>query len=160
MNLTESTSAQDINNYLRDKIYSYIPECRSWCFSENDNLKKVSLRCFETALKFSGIKTGFYVKERLLWNMGVRVIDLYNDLETHSEAVRFHLKSENAEAHLLLRKDATISLKINDISPDTYREGYVKQRIRIPDEDTTRSIYCYDAFSLVVMVDLIMETKW
>ncbi len=150
MELTKNTTVQEIYKTLRKDIMSYVPE-----------EGVMNTYCLATAITLSGrLFVELEDKHGLLWEKGVRIVDVFDDRETPDKAIKFYLKSENVETHLLFRTDDTISLEINDIGSIRYeKEDYEIQRIRVPGGDTLRRIVCED-FSHGMMMRLIMETKW
>lgn len=147
MNIIKHTTNKTISEYLADYVRSYLPE-------KGD----LQTYCLAATIKLGGTQLP-PTEEHLLWKKGVRIVDVFDDRTTPDKAIKFYLKSENVEAHLLFGTDSTVSLEINDIGSAKYEQGYVKQKVHIPSGETTRRITC-DASSVEVMMRLIMETKW
>lgn len=148
MELKKTTTAQEIRRALDVDVIAYVPE-----------EGPLNTYCRAAVIGLAGIGITLPDKDGLLWNKGVKIIDVYDDREALDQAIRFYLKSDDVEAHLLLRTDNTISLEINDIGFARYGDGYVIQRLRLPGGDTVRRIACEDA-SFQVIMRMIMETKW
>lgn len=89
----------------------------------------------------------------------LRILDVFDDRTTPDKAIKFYLKGDNAEAHVMLHDGNSISLDINDIGEEKFREGYDKQHLRLLGETTTRRLPCCKQSMDVVMM-LISSTRW
>lgn len=149
MELKSTTTAREIYDSLGKDIRSYLPE--------ESSLQEF---CLATALRLAGIRITKTDDDGLLWRKGVRIFDVFDDRKTPDEAIKFYLKSEKVEAHLLWRIDNTVSLEINDVGNAQYQEeGYQNQRLRLIGGDTTRRLAA-DDHSYEVAMKLLMDTKW